>query len=205
VCEIFLKFDVCLTVHLWHSNINNRRKCLQAASSVHYTTSCKHSLVPPVDGRNYRPKHVELIEIIKKLLLFHVVGCLYYYYFRSTEKTGKVEKSDISYSSTECGFCSASRPLNLWTCPSVRHMIGCRNTHALFHGILELLILRAEENQPLFQSDGDNYNFPASCLIITKDQWCMFDRLVPTQATITPKLYGYRSQEGLFEEYPVCW
>jgi len=31
----------------------------------------------PEDGRNYRPKHVELIEIGNKLLLLHVVGCLY--------------------------------------------------------------------------------------------------------------------------------
>ena len=30
-------------------------------------------------GRNYRPKHVELIEIINKLLLLHLVGCLYYF------------------------------------------------------------------------------------------------------------------------------
>ena len=32
----------------------------------------------PEDGRNYRPKHGELIEIINKLLLLHPVGCLYY-------------------------------------------------------------------------------------------------------------------------------
>ena len=32
----------------------------------------------PEDGRNYRPKHVELTEIINKLLLLHVVGCLHY-------------------------------------------------------------------------------------------------------------------------------
>jgi len=30
------------------------------------------------DWQNYRPKHVELIEIINKLLLLHLVGCLYY-------------------------------------------------------------------------------------------------------------------------------
>jgi len=30
----------------------------------------------PEDGRNYRPKHIELIEIINNLLL-HLVGCLY--------------------------------------------------------------------------------------------------------------------------------
>ena len=32
----------------------------------------------PVDGRNYSPKHVELIGIINKPLLFHLFGCLYY-------------------------------------------------------------------------------------------------------------------------------
>jgi len=32
----------------------------------------------PEDVRNYRPKHVELIEITNKLLLFHLVSCLYY-------------------------------------------------------------------------------------------------------------------------------
>ena len=49
-----------------------------AASSVHYTKSCKQSSAPK-DGRNYRPKHVELIGIINILLLLHLVGCLYYY------------------------------------------------------------------------------------------------------------------------------
>jgi len=32
----------------------------------------------PEDGRNYRPKHVELNEIINILLLLHLVGCLCY-------------------------------------------------------------------------------------------------------------------------------
>ena len=40
----------------------HRRCCRQAASSVHY-----------------RPKHVELIEIINKPLLLHVVGYLFYW------------------------------------------------------------------------------------------------------------------------------
>jgi len=33
----------------------------------------------PEDGRNYRPKHVELMEITNELLLLHLVGCLYYF------------------------------------------------------------------------------------------------------------------------------
>ena len=41
----------------------HRRCCLPAASSV----------------RNYRPKEVELIEIINKPLLLHLVGYLYYW------------------------------------------------------------------------------------------------------------------------------
>ena len=34
----------------------------------------------PEDGRDCRPKHVELVGIINKLLLLHLVGCPYYLY-----------------------------------------------------------------------------------------------------------------------------
>jgi len=40
----------------------------QAASSVLYTTSCKQSNAPE-DGRNYRPKHVELIGIVNEIII----------------------------------------------------------------------------------------------------------------------------------------
>jgi len=33
----------------------------------------------PENGRNYRPKQVQLIEIINKPLLLHLVGYLYYW------------------------------------------------------------------------------------------------------------------------------
>jgi len=45
-----------------------------AASSVHYTTSCNTQSIAPENGRNYLPKHVELIGIINKPLLLHLVG-----------------------------------------------------------------------------------------------------------------------------------
>ena len=38
----------------------------------------RYTVCAPEDGRNYRPKHVELIGIINKPLLLHLVGCLYY-------------------------------------------------------------------------------------------------------------------------------
>jgi len=47
---------------------------------VHYATSCKPQSSAPEDGRDYRPKHVELVGIINKPLLLHLVGCLHYLY-----------------------------------------------------------------------------------------------------------------------------
>jgi len=41
----------------------------QAGSSMLYTTSCKTHSSAPEYGRNYRPKHVELIEIINKIII----------------------------------------------------------------------------------------------------------------------------------------
>ena len=47
---------------------------------VHYTTSCNTQSSAPEDGQNNCPKHVELIGIINKLLLLHLVSCLYFLY-----------------------------------------------------------------------------------------------------------------------------
>ena len=43
-------------------------------SWVHYTTSCNTQPSAPEDGRDQRPKHVELIGISNKPLLLHIVG-----------------------------------------------------------------------------------------------------------------------------------
>ena len=45
---------------------------------MHYTTNCNTQSSAPEDGQNNCPKHVELIGIINKPLLLHLVGCLYY-------------------------------------------------------------------------------------------------------------------------------
>jgi len=51
----------------------------KAASSVHCTTSCKHSLVlmrmDDIIARNM----LSWLKLLIKLLLLHLVGCLYYY------------------------------------------------------------------------------------------------------------------------------
>ena len=41
---------------------------------MHYTTSCNTQSSAPEDGRDQRPKHDELIGIINKPLLLHLVG-----------------------------------------------------------------------------------------------------------------------------------
>jgi len=45
---------------------------------MHYTTSCNTQSSAPEDGRDHRPKLVELTRIINKSLCLHLVGCLYY-------------------------------------------------------------------------------------------------------------------------------
>ena len=47
-----------------------------ATSWVHYTTSCNTQSSTPEDGQNNCSKHVELIGIINKPLLLHLVGCI---------------------------------------------------------------------------------------------------------------------------------
>ena len=53
----------------------------QATSWVHYTTSCNTQSSVPEDGRDQRPKHVELIGIINKPFLLHLVGVNVIYFF----------------------------------------------------------------------------------------------------------------------------
>jgi hypothetical protein len=51
-----------------------------ATSWVHYTASCNTQSSASEVGQNNCPKHVELIGIINKPLLLHLVCCLYYLY-----------------------------------------------------------------------------------------------------------------------------
>ena len=56
-------------------------------SWVHYTTSCNLQSSAPEDGRDQRPKHVELIGIINKPLLLHLVGV--YIIYINDERSNK--------------------------------------------------------------------------------------------------------------------
>jgi hypothetical protein len=53
---------------------------------VHYTTSCKTQSSAPEDGRNNRLKHVEVIGIINKPLLLHLV-CVYIIYINDARSS----------------------------------------------------------------------------------------------------------------------
>ena len=60
------------------SKINETASWCYRFTKMHYTTNCKTQSSVSEDGQNNCPKHVELIGIINKLLLLHLVGCLYY-------------------------------------------------------------------------------------------------------------------------------
>jgi hypothetical protein len=51
---------------------------------VYYTTSCNTQSSAPEDGRDHRPKHVELIGIINKPLLLHLVVVYIIYIYEIT-------------------------------------------------------------------------------------------------------------------------
>ena len=63
--------------------------------TVYYTTSCRTQSSAPEDGENNCPKHVELIVIINKLLLLHLVG-VYIIYFNDARSNKCQIYSNVS-------------------------------------------------------------------------------------------------------------
>ena len=86
-----LCFTACGKMHPWC--------CRPATSWVHYATSCNTQSSAPEDGWNYRPKHVELIGFINKLLLLRLVGCLFYLYQWCTvqQTSNFISSSNVYY------------------------------------------------------------------------------------------------------------
>jgi hypothetical protein len=64
---------------------------------VHYTTSCNTQSSAPEDGRDHRPKRVELIGIINKPLLLHPVGV--YIIYINDARSNKYQINNISRTS----------------------------------------------------------------------------------------------------------
>ena len=60
ILPIFRSTRLCVKA----CGIMHPRCCRPVTSWVHYTTSCKTQSNAPEDGRNHRPKHVELIRIV---------------------------------------------------------------------------------------------------------------------------------------------
>jgi len=54
--ELFLQFHLILVISRQH------RRCF-------ITQAVKKKPIAPEDGRNYRPKHVELIETVNKIII----------------------------------------------------------------------------------------------------------------------------------------
>jgi len=98
ILPIFRSTRLCVT----GCGIMHTQCCRRAKSCVHYTTSCNTQSSVPEDGQNNCAKHVELIGIINKPLLLHLVGCLYYLYFvifflRLAEKSQYIPLQNVVY------------------------------------------------------------------------------------------------------------
>ena len=79
ILPIFRSTRVCVT----SCGLMHPRCCRPATGRQHrgcITPQAVTQSSAPEDGQNNCPKHVELIGSINKLLLMHLVGCLYYLY-----------------------------------------------------------------------------------------------------------------------------
>ena len=62
---------------------------------VHYTTCCNTQSSASEDGRDHRPKHVELIGIINKPLLLHLVRV--YIIYGKDDRSNKCQSFDRKF------------------------------------------------------------------------------------------------------------
>ena len=90
---IFRSTRLCVTVC---GIMHPPRCCRPPAGNIvgEFTTSCNTQSTAPEDGRDHRPKHIELIGIINKPLLLHLVGCLYYLNYLSFIEGRHVNSND---------------------------------------------------------------------------------------------------------------
>jgi len=72
---------------------------------VHYTTSCNTQSSAPEDGRDQRPKHIELIGIINKPLLLHLVGVYIIYINDARSDTYQNVLCSVQNILCHCGKC----------------------------------------------------------------------------------------------------
>ena len=127
ISPIFRSTRLCVTAYgimhprccrpvSWKRRKSASRIPATATSWVHYTTSCNTQSSAPEDGRDHRPKHVEMIGIINKPLLLHLVGVyiMHRYMFLVSDMRCQVEVSAsgwslVQRSPTECGVSECVR------------------------------------------------------------------------------------------------
>ena len=85
ISPILRSTRLCLQLGIMH-----RRCCLWAAPSVHYIRSCKHSLVLLRMGEIIARNMLSWLKLLIKLLLLHLIGCLYYCISDARSHTSKV-------------------------------------------------------------------------------------------------------------------
>jgi len=95
---------------------------------MYYTISCNTQSSAPEDGRDHRPKHVELIGVINKPLLLHLVG-VYIIYKKSILICGLFP----DYYTTSCNTQSSAPEDGRDHRPKYVELLGIMNKPLLLH------------------------------------------------------------------------
>jgi hypothetical protein len=88
---------------------------------VHYTTSCNTQSSAPEGGLDHRPKHVELIGIINKPLLLHLVGV---YIIDVNDARSNKYQIELTHFFQTCCASHSTHLLNTWSHNSTIHIDG---------------------------------------------------------------------------------
>ena len=141
----------------------------QSTSCVHYTTTCNTQSSASEDGRDHRPKHVELTEIINKSLLLHLVGVYIIYIKLCTVKQisniSAVWKNEI-FLVHICGctlhFISSQSPSITWAVYLLKILLPVRKTIYLYAHANHYQMLEQNYQTRLFVSDRTSIYRPAT-------------------------------------------
>ena len=107
-----------VTFHHIHVTSLQHRRCI-IPQAVKKTQSSA-----PADGRNYRPKHVELIEVMNKLSLLRLVKAVPLQAWTGPEDSRKLRLPDFVTTAQDGGRLSALRTGRLYPQEMLR-LVGC--------------------------------------------------------------------------------
>ena len=180
ILPIFGSTRLCVTA----CGIMHLRCCQLAISWVRFTTSCNAQSSAPEDGQNNCQKHVDLIGIINKPLLLHLVGCLYFLYQWCTVK--QISNVGWGYLRTGCWGRYFGLRETRWQRSGENYIMTSLRICTL-HEILTLILRRSRTGTVWFYTSTSNKRAARPKLYtksLTRDLKLMYNRLTLVRISI---------------------